>query len=404
MIMTPPQPPLALSVLFRSFRPLAVGLVILGACGGAPSRSAPPAAMRAQPSAPAAEMTSAEAGFSDVNTDRSLNTTSHVRAWAEDLLATASRFRKHVYKLEGYVVNERIDYEDTLRAPKPKLPTRASRRERGKAVFTVSLPIEQVPPMLDWVRANSRVVEQYVYAVRDSSIPTPAAAAAQHHAQRKQLEQRLAAVEKQLEQADEANRPRLEAERDALLAQLAQLSQQIATSGVPEVKYSTLNVYFEADQPQVRFAAARVAPSVRATLLVGDLLNEGDGRDVLVGGAVGFALPSKGPGGLLPSPLVELAGYPAKGDRDAAVVATIGIGKYARSMGDGRNVWLNPFAGLRMGYAYLGNSALVVAGELGIELYKSSGVALSASLRPQGLIGKDSQVALEAGSSLTFAF
>jgi len=134
-----------------------VGLVIVVGCGGAPSRGAPGAATRAQPSAPAAEMTSAEAGFSDVNTDRSLNTTSHVRAWADDLLATASRFRTQVYKLEGYVVNERIDYEDPLRAPKPRLPTRASRRERGKAVFTVSLPIEQLPSMLDWVRTNSRV-------------------------------------------------------------------------------------------------------------------------------------------------------------------------------------------------------------------------------------------------------
>ena len=73
-------------------------------------------------------------------------------------------------------------------------------------------------------------------------------------------------------------------------------------------------------------------------------------------------------------------------------------------MGDGSKTWLNPFAGVRAGYAYIERHAVVVAGELGIELYKSSGVALSASLRPNGVISGDSQVALEAGSSLTFAF
>ncbi len=365
--------------------------------------------MQAQPAAaPAAadapEMAAERGGFSNVNTDRALNTTSHVRAWSDDLLETASQFRSEVYRLEGYVVNERIDYADRLRAPKPKLPTRASRRERGKAIFAISIPIEELPTILDWVRVNSTVVEQYVYAQRDTSLPTPAAAAAQQHSQREALERRLAEIEQALAQAAEQDRPRLEAERQSVLAQLERIGQLIATAGAPAVKYSTLNVYFEADRPQVRFAAARVAPSMRASILVTDLLSEGNTRHARLGGAIGVALPSSGPGGLLPSPLLEVAGYPADGDRDAAVVATLGIGKYARSMGDGGKTWLNPFAGMRAGYAYVGDHALVLAGEIGIELYKSSGVALSASLRPQGLIGSDSQISLEAGSSLTFAF
>ena len=362
--------------------------------------------MRAQPApgAPAPTAASAESGFSDVNTDRALNTSSHVRAWADDLLATASRFRAEVYRLEGYVVSERIDYEDRLRARKAKLPTRAARGERRKAVFAISVPIEKLPPMLDWVRMNSRVVEQYVYSVRDGSVPTPAAAAAQHHQQREQLERRLSEISQLLAAALEADRPRLEAERQAVLAQLERLAALVATTGAPAVKYATLNVYFEADRPQVRFAAARVAPSLRASILVTELLGERGERSARVGGAIGFALPSSGPGGLLPSPLIELAGYPAEPEGKAAVVATLGVGKYARSMGDGDKTWFNPFAGLRMGYAYIGDHAFVVSGELGLELYKSSGVALSASMRPYGVIGGDSQVALEAGSSLTFAF
>ncbi len=387
---------------------LAAAVFILTGCAAQSRAARPvarPTAAEAAPAAAAPEMASEDrAGFSDVNTDKALNTSSHVRAWTEDLLGTASQFRKEVYQLEGYVVNERLDYGDRLRARKPKLPTRASRGERGKAVFSISIPIENLPTILDWVRGHSRVVEQYVYSVRDSSIPTPAQAAAQHHAQREQLERRLAEVVAALAAASEADRPRLEAERQALQAQLARLIEMVADTGAPAVKYATLSVYLEAERPQVRFSAAWIAPSLRASVLVTHLLDRADERSARAGAAIGVALPWSGPGGMFPSPLLEVAGYPASGEDDAAVIATLGVGKYARSMGDGEKSALNPFAGLRVGYGYVGEHALVLAGELGLELYKSSGVALSASIRPQGLIGKDSQVSLEAGGSLTFAF
>lgn len=42
--------------------------------------------------------------------------------------------------------------------------------------------------------------------------------------------------------------------------------------------------------------------------------------------------------------------------------------------------------------------------ELGVELFKSAGIARSASLRPSAFVGKDSQAILESGSSVSLAF
>ena len=46
----------------------------------------------------------------------------------------------------------------------------------------------------------------------------------------------------------------------------------------------------------------------------------------------------------------------------------------------------------------------MVAAELGVELVKQHGVLWSVSARPIGLIGSNSQAAVEIGSSLALAF
>lgn len=341
-------------------------------------------------------------GFSDVNTDRSLHTAGHVRAWAGELLVTASRFRKELYELKGHVLSERIDYEDTLRVRESKLPYRAPRQERGQAIFQIAIPIENLPPLLDWLRLHSIIVEQYVVATRDASMPAPAAVAAQDQ-KRAQIEARLAELEGLMAQADEPERAALEAEHRALQEALTQM-QQIASSSMPEVRLARLDVRFETDRPQARFAAAWIAPSLRASLLVSDVLEQGSTRETRVGAAIGVGLATTDPGGLIPTPMVEVAGYPSTADQGAGVTVTLGGAVYARSLGEGQRRWLNPFAGLRMGYAYLDSHAFAVAGELGIEILKTSGVAWSTSMRPYGLVGKDSQVALETGTSLSIAF
>lgn len=399
-----PSPILAIS----AYALMALTAACAGRAQGAPSmaaRSAPTPSHEAS-EAPIMAAESGAAGFSDVNTDRALNTSSYVRAWSDDLLRTSSDFRAEVYSLSGYVVSERIDYGDRLRALKAKLPTRASKGERNKAVFAISLPVEELPKLLDWVRNNSRIVEQYVSAVRDSALPTPAEVAAGQQGERRAfLETRLAALIEALAQAaTPEERAAIDGERQSVNTELSLLAHAAVSVTEPAVKYATLNVYVETERPQARFAAGRFVPTLRTSVLVTNLLSRGSEREARIGGAIGVALPSDGPGGLLPSPLLEVAGYPATVDHGSGVVVTLGTGKYARSTGDGRRQWLNPFAGVRMGYAHIDRSSFVVSAELGVELFKSAGIALSASVRPSAFVGKNSQVALESGSSLSLAF
>jgi hypothetical protein len=390
-------------------------LALLGlaaGCAGS-AQSAPTMATHSGPmprvqtdEAPAMAAESSAAGFSNVNTDRALNTSSYVRTWSDDLLSTSSDFRSEVYKLGGYVVSERIDYGDGLRAMKARLPTRASKGERNKAVFAISLPVEELPKLLDWVRNNSRIVEQYVSAVRDTALPTPAQVAAGQQGERRAfLEARLVALIAELAQAaTPEERAVIDDERRSVNTELSLLAHAAVAVTQPAVKYATLNVYVETEMPQARFAAARFVPTLRTSVLVTNLLSKGSDREARVGGAIGVALSSDGPGGLLPSPLLEVAGYPATGEHGAGVIATVGTGQYARSIGDGKRQWLNPFAGVRMGYAHLERSSFVASAELGVEIFKSAGIALSASVRPSAFVGKDSQVVLESGSSLSLAF
>ncbi|GAB4566251.1 MAG: hypothetical protein Tsb0020_17740 [Haliangiales bacterium] len=287
-----------------------------------------------------------------------------------------------------------------MRVGTPKLRQRAPEHERQQAIFQVTLPIERLPELLDWLRMQSIIVEQYVVSSRDQALAQPTAVAKSERAQ-ESLRGRLDAIESQLAGATEAERAMLEAERAALQQALAR--EQTITQ-VPDIRLATLTVHFEADQPQVRFAAARLVPSVRASMFITDVLNQDDGRAARLGATIGFGPAISGRGGLIPSPLVEIGGYPATTERGAGVSVTVGGALYAKSFGDGERALLNPFVGMRVGYAYIDRHALAVGGELGVELFKLSGVAWSASARPYGLIGKSTDVGLELGSSLSIAF
>ncbi|HEX8108438.1 MAG TPA: hypothetical protein VF516_11960, partial [Kofleriaceae bacterium] len=117
-----------------------------------------------------------------------------------------------------------------------------------------------------------------------------------------------------------------------------------------------------------------------------------------VGAGVGFGPRSPVAG-------LEVMGYaaPTMNER-AGVAVTAGIGGYSRAFGGGNRSSFNPYVGMRYGYAYLEAHYFVVAAELGVELVKQHGVLWSVSARPIGLIGSDSQAAVEIGSSLALAF
>src|SRR5262245_61647555 len=96
---------------------LVVGASLVAACA-APARnlapSAAPAAREAPPSAHQAPVapapTAATTGYADVNTDSSLISNGSVAASSENLLSTASGFRREVYRLGGRVFAEQIHF------------------------------------------------------------------------------------------------------------------------------------------------------------------------------------------------------------------------------------------------------------------------------------------------------
>jgi len=67
----------------------------------------------------------------------------------------------------------------------------------------------------------------------------------------------------------------------------------------------------------------------------------------------------------------DLDVFPAKEGDSRAVIATVGTALYSSYLGNGGRRFFNPYVGARAGYGYLSNDGgPLVAGELGIELYK----------------------------------
>jgi hypothetical protein len=67
----------------------------------------------------------------------------------------------------------------------------------------------------------------------------------------------------------------------------------------------------------------------------------------------------------------DLDVFPAKDGDSRAVIATVGTALYSSYLGNGGRRFFNPYVGARAGYGYLSNDGgALVAGELGIELYK----------------------------------
>lgn len=67
----------------------------------------------------------------------------------------------------------------------------------------------------------------------------------------------------------------------------------------------------------------------------------------------------------------DLDVFPAKDGDSRAVIATVGTALYSSYLGNGGRRFFNPYVGMRAGYGYLSNDGgPLVAGEVGIELYK----------------------------------
>ncbi|MGC4094290.1 MAG: DUF4349 domain-containing protein [Polyangiaceae bacterium] len=86
-------------------------------------------------------------------------------------------------------------------------------------------------------------------------------------------------------------------------------------------------------------------------------------------------------------------------------VTTLGGDVYSDFLGHGRRRWFNPYFGGRVGFArVLGESSFTLAGDLGLELFKTEYFMLDLQCRAHALIGPKDGVHLGIQPLLGFSF
>jgi hypothetical protein len=362
-----------------------IGTSLLAACGAARSaspstapavREAPPPAYQA-PAAPAPA--AASTGYADVNTDAALISNGSVAASSDDLLSTASAFRREVYRLGGRVFAEQVHFHAAT----------DDGNETSAAAYRIKLLPRLLPDLLDWLGKHATITAQDVSSIIAMESEGDASIV------RADVQARIAEIDAQL--GDPALDPPQRAALDKERARLA--GAAIADPGAMADntrRVAVLDVRLEAPHRPDPYARGQLVGHARGSLLGLGML--GQARGNRIGGGVGI-------GGRSPVASLEVMGYaaPTMAER-AGVTVTLGIGSYSRALGGGRRSSFNPYLGARLGYAYLQTNYLAVAAELGVELVKQRGVLWTVSARPMGLLGSDSQAAVEVGSSLGLAF
>ncbi len=363
-----------------------VGASLIAACGaarGAASTTLPtPAAREAPPAtyqAPAAPAPGTPTGYADVNTDSSLISNGSVTASSQELLSTASAFRREVYRLGGQVFAEQLHFR----------AEGDDGQQASAASYRVKLLPRLLPDLLDWLGKHATITAQDVQSIIAMESEGDASIV------RADVQARIAEIAGQLADPalDPAYRAALEAERTKLTGAVIADPKAMADN---TRRVAVLDVRLEAPAPRDPYARGQLLGHARGSLLGLGVL--GQATSHRVGAGVGFGARS-------PVSALEVMGYmaPTMNER-AGVTVTAGIGGYSRAFGGGNRSSLNPYVGIRYGYAYLRAHYFVVEAELGVELVKQHGVLWSVSARPIGLIGSASQAAAEIGSSLALAF
>jgi hypothetical protein len=368
-----------------------VAATLITACAAAAKSSSlsAPAAVREAPTsayqtpiapAPTAATTAATTGYADVNTDTSLISNGSVAASSEDLLSTAGAFRREVYRLGGRVFAEQVHFH---------AEAEDDGKETSAATYRIKLLPRLLPDLLDWLGKHATITAQDVSSIIAMESEGDASIA------RADVQARIGEINAQLADPtlDAPYRAALEHERTKLTGAVIADPNAMAEN---TKRVAVLEVRLEAPHRLDPYARGTFLAHARGSLL--GLGMFGPARGNRVGGGVGI-------GGRSPVSSFEVMGYtaPAMADR-AGVTVTLGIGSYSKALGSGSRSSLNPYVGARLGYAYFQANYFAVAAELGIELIKQRGVLWTVSARPMGLLGGDSQGAVEVGSSVGLAF
>ena len=349
-----------------------------GCAGVRAGRATAPASASVETASFAASPSS---GFSDVNTDKSLITNGSVTATSTDLLAVASDFRREVTSIGARVVAEQLHYDD--------LHSELRQRPHGSssASYSIKLLPSALPTLLDWLREHAIITEEDVTSI--------AAMESQADADltRSEVENRIAEIDRQLSMSvSEEQRATLQAEREALAG--SSTPNPIAAAADTR-RVAVLRVSLQSPPQYDPLAHGDIVASVRGSFLGLNVLGASSTGRL----GVGVALAGRSPESAL-----EVTGYASTATSRTAITASAGVGGYSAAFGNGERTTFNPFLGFRVGYAYVDASYFTAAVDVGIELVKRGGIVWTASARPTVLLGSDSQLAVEVGTSLGIAF
>lgn len=168
------------------------------------------------------------------------------------------------------------------------------------------------------------------------------------------------------------------------------------------VAYATLDVSISRRDGEVVFnrPEAKVYPGVRATSLV--LFDPGNRQRTRFGG--GLVMHSFLRSFSLEVDVFQKEYNEAHDEQSTAVIATLGGAAYSDFLGGGKRRVLNPYIGMRVGYAYLDSSRFTLQAEAGLELFKHKYIVIDASARATSLFGKDFDLGLVAGAGAVVSF
>ncbi len=196
---------------------------------------------------------------------------------------------------------------------------------------------------------------------------------------------------------------RLEGELSRIRQQIEQLKGEIRWMRDRAARATVfISLYTESEAPPEPILApeAKFFPGIR-----GSYLHDfrGDNGDQGYFGA-GLSL------GVTPEANVEIQGFREVGSGSAGLdgfFVTINGRFYSEFLGDGEREFLNPYLGLRGGYArFLGNNEVLLGGTLGLEIVKGKWFVIDADVRSYALFASDAggHLGLEPTLGASIAF
>lgn len=258
-------------------------------------------------------------------------------------------------------------------------------------VIRIRLPPGEAQPFLDWLEGRGEVEARRVQATDVSKTLVDYEVAIENHeltlARLGELVNREGVGMNEV-LAIEREMTRIRGELERLKGEDRWLRDRVALATL-EVRFTTKRGVVLGG-PKAKFH-----PGPRFSTLI--LTAPGDLEQTRIGGGVTLHFQR--------SFTLELDIFDAPEGEQTAVLITAGGATYSDFLGRGLRSFLNPYLGLRLGYGHLEDSAFVIEGDVGLEIYKQRYVMLEAFGRGIAFIGGDGvEPAIQIGGALVIAF